>query len=97
MSEYPIIRDILAFYFSVETGLSEESAKEGYLQAVRFNPKIMGEVEAIFNDDSVDWIHLLENDRYCAFPADSPQEAREYAKEILLNPLLESGLLHHIE
>lgn len=97
MSEYQLIRRLLAFYFSVETGLSQESAKERYIRSARSNPEILREVEEAFRDESLEWSPLIENDSYCVDSPSSPEDARETAKWLLLDPLLENGLLHDIE
>ena len=43
------------------------------------------EIEMAFSDPDLSWMTLLDNERYCVYPADSEEEAKQYIKERLWN------------
>lgn len=91
MSDYKSLENLLVSIMSVEVGLSEER-EEVALAISLANPayrhEIKTELERAFQDTSLSWIKLLDNESYCIFPADSEKEARDFIKEKLWNKIL---------
>lgn len=85
--QLPSLRNVLSSVFSVQTGLSDESAKAMFLRAVSADPILMKEIVGAFDSEATDWKELLFNDEYEVYEAETSDEARELARELLLDPL----------
>lgn len=88
MKKYPTLRNLFISIFSVDVGL-DKSEEIAALERVLSDPvqrkEIEEELRLIFNDVSISWIELLENDEYVVYPADDEDDAREYVEECLWN------------
>lgn len=88
MKNYPTLRNLLISIYSVDVGL-EESEEIAALERVLGDPaqraEIEGELRQLFQDTSISWSELLENDEYVAYPADDEDDAKEYVVESLWN------------
>lgn len=88
MKNYPSIRNLLTSIFSVDVGL-EEKDEMAALERVLSDPAQRAEIEEelrqLFQDDSISWSELLENDEYVVYPADDEEDAKEYVVENLWN------------
>ncbi|MEO1615998.1 MAG: hypothetical protein AAFV88_09130 [Planctomycetota bacterium] len=83
MSQYPSLENILSSLFSVQTGLEDDDASAAFRRALASSPKLEAEIRAAFADPSISWTKLLFNDDYEVYEADSEQDARQFASEIL--------------
>jgi hypothetical protein len=83
MNSYPQIRKIFLGIYSVGTGLSDVSAKRIFLAELSSNALLRSEIEAAFKDNSLVWRELLFNLEYEVYEADTEEEARSYAMELL--------------
>jgi len=90
MDSYPNISHMLRTVFNAEDGLSEDVAIRLY-QSSSVNSKnheeLKRELQAAFTNPNVSWKKILLNDDYEVFDAQNEEEAREYAKRILWNPI----------
>lgn len=88
MKNYPTLRNLLISVFSVDVGL-EESEEMAALERVLSEPsqrtEIEGELRQLFQDATISWSELLENDEYVVYPADDEEDAKEYVVESLWN------------
>ncbi|MEX0732143.1 MAG: hypothetical protein WED00_15660 [Aquisalimonadaceae bacterium] len=88
MKNYPSIRNLLTSIFSVDVGL-EEKDEMAALERVLSDPAQRAEIEEelrqLFQDDSISWSELLENDEYVVYPADDEEDAKDYVIESLWN------------
>ncbi|ADZ92708.1 hypothetical protein [Marinomonas mediterranea] len=88
MKNYPSLRNLLISIFSVDVGL-EESDEIAALDSVLNDPvqraDIEDELRQLFQDSSISWSDLLENDEYVVYPADDEVDAKEYVVESLWN------------
>jgi len=88
MKNYPTLRNLLISVFSVDVGL-EESEEIAALERVLSDPaqrtEIEGELRQLFQDATISWSELLENDEYVVYPADDEEDAKEYVVESLWN------------
>jgi lipopolysaccharide assembly outer membrane protein LptD (OstA) len=88
MESYPTLKNLLISVFSVDVGL-EESEELAALERVLSDPTQRTEIEAelrqLFQDATISWSELLENDEYVVYPADDDEDAKEYVIESLWN------------
>lgn len=90
MTDYPNIRRVLSTVFNCEDGLSIDVAKGLYVRSQNASPsaaEFKRELREALDDPSVSWKHLLCNDDYEVIDAESEQEARKFAVEVLWEPL----------
>ena len=83
MREYSRLRNALSVCFSIETGLSDESAHSMFLRGVTYDPKLREEVESALIDPDVDWQEILCNSEYEVCDTESREDAREIARKLL--------------
>lgn len=81
MTNYPFLKNLLISIFSVDVGL-EESSEIAALGRVLSNPsqklKIEEELRQLFQDTTISWSDLLDNDEYVVYPADNEDDAKKY-------------------
>lgn len=85
MPAYPEIRQAL-FLFSVQVGLTDDFAREileRSLQNSEARRKFEEEVSKAFSDATTSWEKLLFNDEYEVYEAETKEQAREMAAEML--------------
>lgn len=90
MTDYPNIKRIVSTFFNCEDGLSLDVAKGLYVRSLRSSPKsaeFRRELVEALNDPSVSWKYLLCNDGYEVIDAESEEDARRFAVEVLWEPL----------
>jgi hypothetical protein len=90
MTDYPNIRRVLATVFNCEDGLSLDVAKRLYARSVAASPAgtdLRRELAQAIEDLSVSWRQMLCNESYEVLDADSEEEARAFAIELLWEPL----------
>jgi len=83
MKEYPALRNILSSLFSVQTGLDDESARLAFLRAIESDQELESEISSALIDAGIRWKEMLFNEEYEVFEAETENEARAYAAEIL--------------
>ena len=86
MKNYPSLRNLLISIFSVDVGLEENeeiAALERVLNDLAQRADIEKELRQLFQDASISWTELLENDEYVVYPADDEEDARNYVVETL--------------
>lgn len=86
MRSYPSIKNLLESIFSVDVGLDESDALAALGRVLSDKcqrEKIERELCKLFNDRSVLWMELLDNDSYVVYPADDEDDAKAYMVEIL--------------
>ena len=88
MKSYPSLKNLLISIFSVDVGL-EENDEIAALERVLSDPPQRAEIEEelrqLFQDFSISWSKLLDNDEYVVYPADDEEDAKEYVVESLWN------------
>ncbi|MEZ6097053.1 MAG: hypothetical protein R3C03_22995 [Pirellulaceae bacterium] len=84
MKSYQNVRSTLESCFSIQAERSEEDEKAAYMREYYANPDLRLEIKNLFLDESVNWRELLFNKNYEVYEADSEEEAREFAREILI-------------
>jgi hypothetical protein len=75
------LENMLASICSVETGLSEDVERKAlrqHLSNERIKNQIQTELANACSDGTFSWIGLLDNDKYCVFPAESEEEAKAF-------------------
>lgn len=86
MKNYPTLRNLLISVYSVDVGF-EKNEEIAALERVLSDPaqraEIEGELRQLFQDASISWSELLENDEYVVYPADDEEDAKEYVVESL--------------
>lgn len=91
---YSRVVNILRSVFSVEVGLSDSEA-QSLLRRMLDDPEqrsnIERELESLYQDDSVSWVLLLDNDDYVVYPADDEADAKEYLTSILWDQVFSIG------
>lgn len=90
MTDYPNIKRVLSTVFNCEDGLSLDVAKGLYVRSQKFSPsaaEFKRELREALSDPSVSWKYLLCNDAYEVIDAESEEEARRFAVEVLWEPL----------
>ena len=90
MERYPEIRRILSIAFSIETGLSDDAASAMLLRALQspeWRRRIATELTDAFSSSRTNWSELLFNDDYEVLEADTEDEARAHAVELLWKPV----------
>ncbi|WP_081644709.1 hypothetical protein [Arenimonas oryziterrae] len=90
MHKYPHISSALKTIFNCEDGLSVDVATALYRRNAEnsgYISELKAELEAAFSDYSTSWKGALLNDAYEVFDAESEEEARDYAKQILWDPI----------
>ena len=88
MVNYPSLRNLFISIFSVDVGLEENdeiAALNRVLNDVNQREEIESELRLLFQDDTISWSELLENDDYVVYPADDEDDAKEYVAESLWN------------
>lgn len=83
---YPVLINILRSVFSVDVGLEAceaQAALERVLNDSVQKVRLEKELKCLFQDGSVSWVHLLDNDDYVVYPADDEFEAKEYFMTII--------------
>jgi len=86
------LENLLTTVFSGDVGLSE-SGIQNALSAIRENPDrrewegIRAELAELLDRIDVDWISLLDNDRYEVVAIASPVAARQYVLDTIWQPL----------
>lgn len=88
MVNYPSLRNLFISIFSVDVGLEENdeiAALNRVLNDVNQREEIESELRLLFQDDTISWSELLENDDYVVYPADDEDDAKEYVVESLWN------------
>ncbi len=50
-----------------------------------------GNLNHLYQDDSVSWVLLLDNDDYVVYPADDEADAKEYLTSILWDQVFSIG------
>lgn len=71
---------------SVDVGLSAEQEDAALMASFKnkiYREIIRQELIDAFSDSSLSWAHLLDNENYCVFSADSEEEAMEYVRRRL--------------
>ncbi|EJZ58760.1 hypothetical protein I1A_003091 [Pseudomonas fluorescens R124] len=80
------IINILRSVFSVDVGLSESDAQR-MLKRMLSDPEqrlnIERELVYLYQNDSVSWMLLLDNEEYVVYPADDETDAKGYLTSIL--------------
>jgi hypothetical protein len=90
MTDYPDIERVLSTFFNCEDGLSLDVAKDLYVRSQKSSPnsaEFRRELLEALNDLSVSWKYLLCNDDYEVIDAESEEDARRFAVEVLWEPL----------
>ena len=90
MTNYPSIRRVLSTVFNCEDGLSLDVAKSLYARSQASSPNMTEfkrELREALNNPSVSWKHLLCNDDYEVIDAESEEDARKFAVEVLWVPI----------
>ena len=90
MIKYPLISHALRTCFNVEDGLSLDAGIRLYVRNAVSTGRVeeyLKEVDAAMADAAVDWKSVLLNDEYEVYDADTPDEAKQYAQQILQEPL----------
>lgn len=81
MANYPFLKNLLISIFSVDVGL-EENSEIATLERILSNPsqklKIEEELKRLFQDTTISWPDLLDNDEYVVYPADNEDDAKKY-------------------
>lgn len=88
MTTYPTLRNLLVSVMSADVGLSEECEEAALIASMansEYRYMLKKELEMAFSDPDLSWMSLLDNERYCVYPADSEEEAEQYIKERLWN------------
>jgi hypothetical protein len=86
------LENLLATVFSGDVGLSDRGIQSA-LSAIRDNPDrrefegIREELRSMLDDEGVDWVRLLENDKYEVICSASQEEARKYVVDNIWKPL----------
>ena len=86
MTTYPTLRNLLVSVMSADVGLSEEGEEAALVASMansEYRYMLKKELEMAFSDADLSWMSLLDNERYCVYPADSEEEAKQYIKERL--------------
>ncbi|GLQ98670.1 hypothetical protein [Dyella mobilis] len=95
MTDYPNIRRVLSTVFNCEDGLSLDVVKGLYVRSQVSSAnaaEFRRELRDALNDPFVSWKHLLCNNDYEVFDAESEEDARRFAVEVLWEPLeVEAG------
>ncbi|GGB22084.1 hypothetical protein [Agarivorans gilvus] len=95
MKSYSTLRNLLISVFSVDVGLEENEeieALERVLSDSSQRMEIEGELRQLFQDTSISWSELLENDEYVVYPADDEADAKAYVVESLWNRVFPNEL-----
>jgi len=90
IENYPNIAHILRTIFNSEDGLSEDSSIRIYLRTINSSGKfeeVKSELISAFSNKNLCWKNALLNDLYEVFDAESEEDARDYARRILWNPV----------
>ena len=88
--KYSWLKNDLAFFFSVETGLTDEAIEGLYEKNVLGNPihveKLKEELLELFSDPDVDWLELAFNDHYeINMAEETPEDVRNFIIEHIWN------------
>jgi len=76
--------------YNAEDGLSEDASIRLYQRAAAFGDnriKLEAELQAAFSRANFSWRYLLCNDEYEIADLETEDEAREYVRHILWDPL----------
>jgi hypothetical protein len=90
MITYPNIIHCLRTLFNAEDGLSEDAAQGLYMRSIESSGRkaaLVQELKAALVDQSFSWKSALFNDEYEVFDAASEEEARDYARNLLWEPI----------
>ncbi len=93
MERYARIATILQTVFNAEDGLSPETSRRLYARTILASAALVGfkeELAQAFADPTVSWKQMLCNDHYEVLDAETEQQAKEFAFQLLLAPLLEA-------
>lgn len=86
------MRRALGTIFSIETGLSDDSAKAMFQRSLAdadWSHQLQLELEQAFASPKTPWKDLLSNAEYEVFDAETDSEARDFIAESLLKPIRE--------
>lgn len=81
------LKNILSSVFSVQTGLSNDAAEAMFLRAVAADPLLIAEIRIAFDQKDTNWRELLFNENYEVYETDTNEDARDFARQLLLKPL----------
>ena len=87
---YENIRYMLKTVFSADFGMQEKVAKSIYLGSLKSSGKVdemRAELIAALEDENISWRAMLLNDEYEVLEFETEEEAIEYVKRVLLDPL----------
>ncbi len=96
MNDFPEIKYVLSAIFSIQTGLSEDSAKAMFRRALEnrdWRLRLERELIDAFSSTHTSWKMLLCNDQYEVFEPESDTEARSYLASILWEPVFPDTLI----
>jgi len=88
--KYPLITHALRTCFNAEDGLSLDVAIRLYVGLAVGKGMVgeyLSEVDAAMSDPATDWKAMLLNDDYEVYYAETADEAKQYARQILHEPL----------
>lgn len=92
MHKYKNIDYVLKTIFVVDMGFPEEMAISLYKESLHTSGKLdemKQELAEAFEDKSISWKEMLLNDDYEVLDLDSEAEARECAKRVLWDPIMQ--------
>jgi hypothetical protein len=87
------ISHVLKTVYNAEDGLPLDASKRLYVRLVRNSSAFIGlqaEIEQAISDPNVSWRSLLCNAEYEVYDAETEDEARHFAQQLLLAPLKET-------
>jgi hypothetical protein len=90
MSKYPLISHALRTCFNVEHGLSQDVAIRLYVRNAVNTGRVeeyLREVDAALADPDINWKSTLASRQCEVYDADTEEEAKLYAQQILREPL----------
>ncbi len=91
MHKYKNIDYVLKTIFVVDMGFPQEMAISLYKESLQTSGKLdemKQELVEAFEDKSISWKEMLLNDNYEVLDLDSEDEAREFAKRVLWDPIM---------
>ncbi|AXW61903.1 hypothetical protein CJO94_08000 [Ralstonia solanacearum] len=81
--DYPTLKNFLLSVLSIDVGLSESAeavAIERFLQNQTVCERLKSELLS-FEASGESWMKLLDNERYCVYPTDSEEEAKQFVMD----------------
>ncbi|TFF14541.1 hypothetical protein EXW72_03925 [Pseudomonas sp. BCA14] len=91
---YSFVVNILESVFSVDVGFDDLEAQAA-LKRILNDPAqrviIERELLCLYNDESISWVKLLDNEDYVVYPADDDDDAKSYMTSIFWNQVFPRG------